>query len=71
MKIKFTDDILVTFYKSVDDSEEELLKKDSEMEVDDLGVSSSCSKSCEFHEFQCGNGDFFAIPKESFVVVNN
>ena len=44
MKIKFLKDTQVTFYLSVVDSEEELVAKDTVMDVDDCGVSSSSNK---------------------------
>ena len=71
MKIKFLKDTQVTFYLSVVDSEEELVAKDTVMDVDDCGVSSSSNEELSFHEFQCCNGDFFAIPSESFSIVDN
>lgn len=70
MKIKFLKDTNVTFYQNVKESEEELVAKDTIMDVDDCGVSSSFNKDISFHEFQCGNGDFFAIPSESFLVLD-
>lgn len=71
MKIKFLKDTKLTFYKSVEDSEEELIAKDTVMNVDDCGVWSSSNKELSFHEFQRGNGDFFAIPSESFSIMDN
>jgi hypothetical protein len=69
MKIKFLADIEITFWKSADDEEEELIKKNTEMNVSDLGITSSFSGALKFHQFQRGNGDLLAIPEESFVIV--